>query len=62
MNSSGLLTSCVPRLATTRTDRQTRGPEVAKIAELLGTPFMPWQQQVVDTALEVDDNGQLVYR
>lgn len=62
MNSSGLLTSCVPRLATTRTDRQTRGPEVAKIAELLGTPFMPWQQQVVDTALEVDDNGHLVYR
>lgn len=62
MNSNGSLISCAPRLATARSNRDTRGPEVARIAEMLGTPFMPWQRQVVDTALEVDNDGQLVYR
>lgn len=56
------LQSCAPRIATERTSRESRGHEVAKIAEMMGTPLMPWQRQVVDVALEVDDAGELVYR
>ena len=60
--STTYLTNCAPRIATPRTNRPTRGGEVARIAEMLGTPFMPWQRQVVDTALELDDAGRLAYR
>lgn len=36
---------------------------MAEIAEILGTPLMPWQRLVADVALEVDpDTGLLVYR
>jgi hypothetical protein len=36
---------------------------VAEVAELLGSPLMPWQRHVADVALEVDpDSGLLVYR
>lgn len=55
---------CLPRFATPRNpDRQTLGPNVAKVAGLCGFDLMPWQRQVLDTALEVDpDTGRLVYR
>lgn len=44
-----------PRWATRRTpDRPTYGPRVAKFAQLLGMPLMPWQRYVVDVALEID--------
>lgn len=63
MRSTSSPPSCPPRWATPRTDRRTYGPEVALIAEKLGQPLMPWQRQVVDTALEIDDEtGQLAYR
>jgi hypothetical protein len=46
-----------------RPDRPTWGPRVAKIAHALGKPLMPWQQHVVDLALEVDPaTGRLAYR
>jgi hypothetical protein len=46
-----------------RADRPTWGPRVARIAEALGKPLMPWQRQVVDLALEVDPaTGRLAYR
>ena len=54
--------SCAPRIATPRTDRRIRGHEVAKIAELLGKPFLPWQRLVADTALELTDGGRFAYR
>lgn len=56
--------TCPPRFATLRNfDNPTYGPKVAKIAAKLGTPFMPWQHYVFDTALEVDPaTGMLVYR
>ena len=57
-----LLTSCLPRVATARTGRDTHGDKVAQVAEMLGQPFMPWQQQVVDTALEIDEHGRFAYR
>ena len=45
-----------PRIATPRRrDRRTLGPLIAKTSGvLLGTPLMPWQRQVVDTACEID--------
>jgi hypothetical protein len=42
---------------------RTLGGAAAKIAVKLGTPLMPWQQQVFDVALELDPvTGRLVYR
>jgi hypothetical protein len=54
---------CRPRWSSPRrADRPTWGPVAAKMAEALGTPFMPWQQQVADTVLEVDPTtGLFVY-
>lgn len=56
--------ACPPRFGTERDlSCDTRGPEVARFAEQLGTPLMPWQQQVVDVALELDPvTGRLKYR
>lgn len=53
-----------PRWATPRSpDRATHGAAVARIAEILGTPLMPWQRHVADVALEVDSaTGQYAYR
>lgn len=52
-----------PRWATKRTpERATWGTAAAKIARLLGTPFLPWQRYVADVALEVDSTGRLVYK
>lgn len=62
MKSNGLWVSCPARVATPRTDRPTRGDKVAKAAQLLGTTLMPWQQQVVDTALEETPDGRLAYQ
>lgn len=54
---------CPPRWGTPRSPhRPTMGDRVAAVAELLGTPLMPWQRHVVDVALEIDDTGQLAYR
>lgn len=50
-----------PRYATPRDPAAaTFGPVVAKLAAAMGLPLMPWQQTVVDTALELDDED--VYR
>lgn len=53
---------CPPLYATKRTpSRETLGPRVAQIAELLGKPLMPWQKYVMDVALEVDSEGLPAY-
>lgn len=41
--------------------RRTFGPAVGKLARAFGTPFMPWQQYVVDVALEVLPDGEWAY-
>lgn len=53
-----------PRIGTTRNlDYPSRGWQVAKIAQVIGTPLMPWQQHVADVALEYDpDTGENRYR
>ena len=49
------LQSCPPRFATRRRpERATFGPRLAKIAELVGQPFMPWQHLVADVGCEID--------
>lgn len=55
---------CKPRFATLRNrSRLTLGGAVGAIAAEVGTPLMPWQQYVVDVALEIDrDTGRLRYR
>ncbi|GIG69735.1 phage terminase large subunit family protein [Phytomonospora endophytica] len=52
-----------PRYATARDpSRLTFGGKVAKVSTALGAPFMPWQRQVCDTALEITPTGQWAYR
>jgi hypothetical protein len=56
-------TNCPPLYATPRDpSRPTLGGAVAEIAEQLGTPFMPWQREVADVAMELDPStGLLAY-
>jgi phage terminase large subunit-like protein len=62
-SSSASPPSCPPRFTTRRTDRPTLGAAASRIADLLGTPLMPWQRHVVDVALEVDPaTNRFVYR
>lgn len=54
--------ACPPRFCTERDlSRPTFGPLVGKVAAQLGKSLMPWQQFVVDVALEVGPDGNLVY-
>jgi len=57
------MTECPPRFATPPTPgRRTLGTVAGRIALELGTPLMPWQQQVADVALELREDGRLAYR
>jgi hypothetical protein len=54
--------SAEPKYATPRIpSRRTLGGAIARIADALGKPPMPWQQLVYDVATEVDDDDRLVY-
>lgn len=47
-----------PRFATQRNpDRRTLGHEPAEVMAQLGEPPMPWQQQVLDVAYELDEEA-----
>lgn len=50
-----------PRHHTPRSDRATKGGQVAKIAQAKRAPLMPWQRDAVDVALEVDPATGLYY-
>jgi hypothetical protein len=58
------VTSAPARFATPRTHgRSTRADEVVRVMEMLGfDEVMPWQRDVLEVALEVDEAGELVYR
>lgn len=62
--SRNSLESCPPKFATRRRpERATFGGRLAKIASMLGQPFMPWQQFVADVGGEIDpDTGLPAYR
>lgn len=52
-----------PRWGTPRRpERDTRGPTLARVAQLLGWTFHPWQAYVGDVALEVHASGVPYYR
>lgn len=55
--------TCPPLYGTQRSkDRPTLGPQVARIAEQLGKPFLPHQRMICDVALEIDPRtGYLAY-
>ena len=62
MASSTRTPECAPKWSTRRTpSRKTLGVAASKIASELGKPLLPWQQHVMDVALEVED-GRFVYR
>ena len=54
-------TMCLPRWATRRTERPSYGPQVTVFAERIGFPLMPWQQQVLDVALEFDPTTGIIF-
>ena len=54
---------CEPRFATARDPaRRTYGAPCRAVAARMGLDLLPVQERVLDTALEVDDDGQFVYR
>ena len=54
---------CQPRWATSRTDRKSLGPQVARVAERLGQILMPWQRLVADVGMEINpETGLPAYR
>ena len=51
------------RWATPRNpDRDSHGPALEQVANLLGFELFEWQKQVADTALEIDENGRYCHR
>lgn len=63
MTASGTELHCPPLYGTPRTpSRPTLGPQVARIAEQLGKPFLPHQRHICDVAFEIDPRtGYLAY-
>src|SRR6266702_1850339 len=59
-----LLPSCSPKFATRRRpERDSFGPELARIAASLGQPFMPWQSAAAMVGCEIDgQTGLPAYR
>ncbi len=54
---------CEPRWATPRSNRKTFGHQIIAVAERLGLPLMPWQQQVALVGGELDpDTGLPAFR
>lgn len=54
---------CLPRWATPRDlSRPTFGPRIARVAELLGRPLLPWQRLVAEVGGEIAPDGRPVYR
>ncbi len=51
-----------PRFATPRNpDFESYGWRVRKVARAIGTPLIPWQNDVIDVASEVDERGRYRY-
>lgn len=50
-----------PRHHTPRSDRPTRGPALAAVAQAKRAPLMPWQRRAADVALEVDPTTGLYH-
>lgn len=57
------MTTMTPMRGGTKRDksRTTDGGKLAAVAKALGTPLLPWQQYVADTALEIDPQTGTYY-
>ena len=54
--------SATPRHHTPRDERyRTLGGKAARLAAILGVPYMPWQRRAADVALELDERGRFRY-
>jgi len=51
-----------PLYATPASDAASRGPQLQRVAELMGLNLFGWQRLVGDRALELDDAGRYRYR
>lgn len=49
-----------PRLENKPLKGETRGPEVAQLAEEIGLPLLPWQKYVLDDMLTIDKNKMFI--
>ncbi len=49
-----------PRFLTPRRSLYTRGPQIAKVSNILGRPPLPWQVGAADLIGECDYNGNLI--
>ena len=55
--------TCAPRYATARSpERKTLARAAVRLARAMGVELMPWQRQVLEVALEVDEHGRLIFR
>jgi len=63
VTTGGTELHCPPLYGTPRTpSRPTLGPQVARIADYLGNPFLPHQRLICDVAYEIDPRtGYLAY-
>lgn len=50
------------RYLTERSSARTYGPKIAKVAEWLGRPLMPWQLEAANLIGEVDERGHPVHK
>lgn len=55
------MTCPAPLFATPASDSASRGPQLQRVAELMGLDLFGWQRLVGDRALELDDNGRYRY-
>jgi hypothetical protein len=64
MTARPIRATCTAKWATRRRlERETFGGELAKVADALGQPFMPWQREAADVGCEIDPlTGLPAYR
>ena len=55
-----LLGALEPRLHTPWLKGESRGHEIAELAERIGQPLLPWQRLLLDDMSTVDENGMFI--
>lgn len=52
----------LPRIQTPELDLPSKGPEIARLAEQIGVPLLPWQDHVINQAAKVRPNGKWAHK
>ena len=55
-----LLGALYPRLHTPWLKGETRGGEIAELAERIGQPLLPWQRLILDDMSAIDEDGMFI--